>query len=220
MAALGDKEFLDKGGKLAFALSYQYPAEEMESVKNAAFGSILKGNDYLLAHTLASLSLTSEIRAVYPPMRPPKEHLLNQLKNLVSSGNPGHDLDAFSSFGIVKTTDPQPDYPPAGSRLPAGSALYTARNFKGINENSCVESEEEGSDGEPVGPLVEWTGASVDFELIWARRPVKGTFAVASTYARYGNEASTSHSYVAGALVVEIPAFGEGSRKTEGGMKL
>lgn len=41
--ALQDGEFLNKGGKLAFALSYQYPAKDMENLKDAALNTILKG---------------------------------------------------------------------------------------------------------------------------------------------------------------------------------
>lgn len=37
-----DEQFLSQGGKLAFALTYQYPAKEMEVAKDVSFDAILK----------------------------------------------------------------------------------------------------------------------------------------------------------------------------------
>lgn len=43
-SALTDREFLENGGRLAFALSYEYPAAEMEEAK--VFNAILKGTSW------------------------------------------------------------------------------------------------------------------------------------------------------------------------------
>lgn len=205
--ALKDEEFLNKGGKLAFALNYQYPAEEMEKAKDASFDAILKGNDYLLAHTLAALSLPSEVRAVYEPEELPDGYYDARYKALDKSGMTGYPSDRFSS--LVIRDDSQLSEPDDSGTPPSeGRAFFTASTFQGI-AGDCVE--EEATDR--VEFLEESTDASVDWALIWARRPTKEAWAVASTFAQYGNYASANYCYVAGVLVVHVPAFGEGARK-------
>ncbi|KAG8978868.1 hypothetical protein FRB90_008286, partial [Tulasnella sp. 427] len=85
-AALKDGEFLVNGGRLAFALTYQYPATEMEISKTRAFDAMLKGSDYLLFHTLKALSLTPQLQAVYQPEDFPDYFQIDYLKELTDAG--------------------------------------------------------------------------------------------------------------------------------------
>ncbi|KAG8918215.1 hypothetical protein FRC00_012737, partial [Tulasnella sp. 408] len=130
-AALKDEQFLNKGGKLAFALTYQYPAEEMERTKEVAFDAILKGNDYLLFHILKALCLTPEVRAVYQPEEFPDECQADRLKELVDSGEPRYPADQFSSF----YAPPPPPKAKSGywRSREEDIAFFTAPSFTGID---------------------------------------------------------------------------------------
>ncbi|KIO22441.1 hypothetical protein M407DRAFT_28023 [Tulasnella calospora MUT 4182] len=226
--ALSDEEFLSKGGRLAFALNYQYPAKEMEHLMDGAIDIILKGdfvfsitdgyanepglspsigNDYLLLHTLKSLSLRSEIQAVYEVEELPKSQYEAQIEALAESSKTAYPVDRFSSLGVSRDTQPSgPDVD--GPFLNSGSALLTAFTFGGIHEDYYEEHS-----WEHANFIIESTDASVDWVLIWARRPTRTAWAVASTYVRHGNMAETAYSYVAGVLIVDVPVFGEGVRK-------
>ncbi|KAG8902982.1 hypothetical protein FRC01_009390, partial [Tulasnella sp. 417] len=204
--ALKDKEFLNKGGKLAFALTYQYPAREMELAKKVAFDAILKGHDYLLFHTLKALRLTPQVRAVYQPEEFPDWHQSDRLKELMASGKPRYPADRFSSFR-PQPPPPKTKQPGYYARMQEDVAFFTAPTFMGIDSSRCE------SDDEPrIQLLTECADAEVDWELIWMKRPKKAAWAKASTFAYYGNEPDTSYTYVAGVLVVDMPAFGEGAR--------
>ncbi|KIO22443.1 hypothetical protein M407DRAFT_28025 [Tulasnella calospora MUT 4182] len=205
--ALKDEQFLNKGGKLAFALTYQYPAREMELAKKVAFDAILKGNDYLLFHTLKALLLTPQVRAVYQPEEFPDWHQADRLKELMDSGKPRYPADRFSSF---RAHPPPPKTKRPGYFAGEDIAFFTAPTFMGIDSSRCE------SDDEPrIQLLTECASAEVDWELIWVKRPTKAAWAKASTFAYYGNEPDTSYTYVAGVLVVDVPALGEGARKRD-----
>ncbi|KAG9049020.1 hypothetical protein FS837_011399, partial [Tulasnella sp. UAMH 9824] len=163
-----DEQFLSQGGKLAFALTYQYPAKEMEMAKEVSFDAILKGNDYLLFHTLKTLHLTPEFRAVYPSEILPFDYRDDRIKKLVDSGGPTDPVDQYSSFG----TQP-PSYKTKKSRydsLRRDTRLFTAPSFMGI-DSMCDDG-----DYSRVGSLEICTGASLDWDLIWVKRPTKAAW--------------------------------------------
>ncbi|KAG8913486.1 hypothetical protein FRC00_002310 [Tulasnella sp. 408] len=202
-----DEQFLSQGGKLAFALTYQYPAKEMEVAKDVSFDAILKGNDYLLFHTFKTLLLTPEFRAVYPSEVLPFDYQDDRIKELADSGGPTYPVDQYSSF----RTQP-PSSKTNKSRyysLRRDTGLLTAPSFMGIN-SMCDDD-----DDSRIQSLKECTGASLDWDLIWVKRPTKAAWVKASTYLYYGNQPETKYSYVAGVLVVDVPAFGEGPRNRD-----
>ncbi|KAG8913162.1 hypothetical protein FRC01_004702 [Tulasnella sp. 417] len=203
---LKDEQFLNGGGRLAFALTYQYPAREMELAKDVAFDAILKGNDYLLFHTFKTLLFTPEFRAVYQPEVLRYNYRDVRLEELDGSGAPRYPVDQYSSIHIQPpSSDTKPRY-----LRPRDTGLFTAPSFTGI-DSGC--NEEDGDSRIQV--LTDCTGASLDWDLIWVKRPTKAAWVKASTYMYYGNQPDTAYSYVAGVLVVDVPAFGEGPRKRD-----
>ncbi|KAG8980187.1 hypothetical protein FRB90_007770 [Tulasnella sp. 427] len=193
-----DENFLVQGGKLAFGLEYRYPATELEVNKAEGFDGILKGNDYLLFHTLTALSLAPQLRAVYDPTEYSEWLQKKRLQELTASGKYHYPADQFSSFQLRNLAKGQPE----------DVAFFTAANFKGIPSSSC-----EGMLYSRVELLEQRLHASIDWDLIWVQRPAVRSWSKASTFARYGNEPDTSFSYVAGVLIVDIPPVGEGARK-------
>ena len=69
-------------------------------------------------------------------------------------------------------------------------------------------------DNEMMDLLIESTHGKIDWDLIWVQYP--GKYIYASTFGTYGNEPSTDCCYVAGAVVVSLPAIGAGVRESVG----
>lgn len=170
---------------------------------------LFEGNDYLLLHTLTSLSLTSEVRAVYKfeYLSETGWHINTQSEFLAKSGKTGYPVDRFSSLGSDGGSTRSSDADANDRPIDWDTALATALTFKGMNERHVEEEEWKRAEY-----LAESTGASIDWDLIWVRRPTKNVWSVASVYSRYGNCPCTEYSYVAGALVVDVPASREGIR--------
>lgn len=103
------------------------------------------------------------------------------------------------------------DYGPTGlGQYGETTLLMTASSFAGI-DSDCEEGENTGDTVKSL--LVQCVDAKVERDLIWAKKPQGKNYSRASTFQSYGNEATTMSCYVAGALVVKIPAFGKGCRR-------
>lgn len=82
--------------------------------------------------------------------------------------------------------------------------MLTAKSFAGIPSYLFY-------DETPNFELLQrYTKAKMELDVIWAKRPE--SFAKASTFMTHGNEPEIEHAYVAGAMMVVIPPFGEGVR--------
>lgn len=219
---LDDTQFLPKGGRLAFGLSYEYPAMEMENAR--VFNAILKGafslsygviflltylnpgSDNLLWLCLTAFGLEVEVKAAYK---------LEEYKPEYPEDD-DEDEDDDDSMEEDDPTEEDVYYGRTVRRLPSKpkvidsfssvidaydssfSILMTASSFVGVASNSC-----EGDYGDTFKNLLKASvDAKIESDLIWVTRPSK--FAKNENFASYGNEPSTNCSYVAGALVVCI----------------
>lgn len=148
--------------------------------------------------------MTPEVRAVYQPEEFPNHYQSDRFKELTDSGKTRYPVDRFSSFR-ARPPSRRPGYHPEDNE---DVVFFTAPTFMGIDSSRCE------SDDEPrIQLLTECARASVDWELIWVKRPTVVAWAKASTFAYYGNEPDTTYTYVAGVLVVDVPGAGEGARK-------
>lgn len=87
--------------------------------------------------------------------------------------------------------------------------IITSDDFSGIDSSDIIDER-----GGTVRLLVEHTQGKIDWNLVWVRHPTN--YAHVSTYGTYGNEPEIENCYVAGAIVVVVPAAGEGVRAVVG----
>ncbi|KAG8902269.1 hypothetical protein FRB99_004688 [Tulasnella sp. 403] len=202
-AALASADFLPQGGKLAFALAYQYTAKAMEDASEnrleVGFNGILKGCDSLLWYCSTRCGLNVEARAVYPDEQYNIDLQEKDINQADKDGLRRYNVDAYSS--IRPSRDAGCDY-----------AFPTSKYFWGANDHGGLD--EESGDERRLEVIMEQAYAKVELDLIWARRPEE--FTEASSFPQmYGNEPSNFDYDVAGALVIEVPPYGQGCRDAE-----
>ncbi|KAF8511950.1 hypothetical protein BU17DRAFT_96722 [Hysterangium stoloniferum] len=200
-AALEDSRFLAQGGKVAIALSHQYPIERNKESRYYTYEysiernnelrhyvMYLKGMDATLYHIISSLGIPVSPRVVYDAGR--DFYSVKNVVGLVDDDNfaPAHVYEDESNYSTVI------------------EVFYTS--------NALVYHEFDGMfEGSEAEFCESELNASVERSLIWARKPSKDVFMQSGTYITYGNEANVSSIYSAVALVLDIPPFGEGVYK-------
>ncbi|KAF8531990.1 hypothetical protein JB92DRAFT_2846005 [Gautieria morchelliformis] len=151
------------------------------------FASHLKGSDAALHRVLLVSGLTVELRGVHLPTGSDVWKEYEEYPN----------DDEFGPTRLVEEYRRQ--------------ILYTSdyakmEFFEGLGECDCGEIE-----------LVESEfGASVERDLIWARKPHQEAISKSGYYVAYGNEAALETLYAAAAFILHIPAIGQGTRANAG----